>query len=322
MSTNILEVMTAHTTPFKILIEVLKEILQEINIEFTNVPKKSDDPDNNNTNNNTGEDTKLEKDDGSTVKNDNGMRILAVDTTKTVLINMKLEAKNFSNFKCVKNKLVIGVNLAYFYKLIKSMDKDDNLTLLMDSNEQNYLKIKIENPDVGKDTVSKLKLMDLTNPSIKIPNISFDAKIIMNSNEFHKICRDMHNIAEYVEIQCLKNKIIFTCKGDYGERTTTYRSGENDDGDGVTIRHTDTNKAPIIQGIYELKNLVLFSKCASLCNDIEIYMKNSFPLAIRYTVATLGKILLCLTPINDDRINNNYNDDDNLYEDEEVKVII
>ena len=53
----------------------------------------------------------------------------------------------------------------------------------------------------------------------------------------------------------------------------------------------------IVQGIYELKHLVLFGKCTSLCNDIEIYMKNDYPLVIKYTVATLGRLLLCLTPI-------------------------
>src|SRR4029078_5817006 len=120
--------------------------------------------------------------------------------------------------------------------------------------------------------------------------------------------------ADYVEIKCLTDKIIFTCKGEFADRKTTYRTrSDNDDDEDenenilVSINHASTKTKggadvtpKIVQGIFELKHLVLFSKCASLCNDIEIYMKNDFPLVIKYTVATLGRILLCLTPIKED----------------------
>jgi len=45
-----------------------------------------------------------------------------------------------------------------------------------------------------------------------------------------------------------------------------------------------------------MKHLVLFSKCTNLCNSIELYLKNDFPLIIKYSVASLGEIKLCLAP--------------------------
>ena len=56
------------------------------------------------------------------------------------------------------------------------------------------------------------------------------------------------------------------------------------------------NPDEIIQGIFTLKNLVLFSKCTNLSNSIEMYLKNDYPLIIMYTVASLGQIKLCLAP--------------------------
>jgi len=356
---KILEIMTEHTGPFKNLIEVLKEILQETNIEF--ISDNPDDKDKDNKtknesdainlsesddeyNNNDSDDDDLgsvnsedEFDNGDT-NNDNpknsdkqnnpvtstdksGMRIMAVDTTKTVLINLKLEAKNFTKFKCKSKKLVLGVNLMYLYKLIKSMNNTDNLTLSVDHDDKNHLQIKIDNPDERKDTKYVLKLLDLGNPPLYVPEINFDAVIIMNSNEFNKICREMNQIAEYVEISCLSNKITFVCKGDYAERITTYKAGDGFDGDGITIRYIDNNNKNnplIIQGIFELKNLILFSKCHQLCEDIEIYMKNDYPLVIKYTVATLGRILLCLTPTNNKVANASFSDEDELYSDGEI----
>ena len=326
---KILEVMTEHTTPFKVLIEVLKEILQETNMEFRCdvIDKNNDSKEKSEVDASETEDNDENSDDDTKKEDKSGLKIMAVDTTKTVLINLRLDAKNFTKFRCRKKKLTLGVNLVYFHKLIKSMDKDDNLTLYVDNDDKNYLKIKIDNPEQKKATNYKLKLLDLGNQPMHVPDITFDAVVIMNASEFHKICREMSQIAEYVEIKCLKNKIIFTCKGDYAERCTTYRTGEGDEGDGITIKlasdNTKKSTPLIIQGIYELRNLVLFSKCSSLCNDIEIYMKNNYPLVIKYTVATLGRILLCLTPINDETTkNDNFSDDDEYYSDGDVNVIL
>lgn len=50
----------------------------------------------------------------------------------------------------------------------------------------------------------------------------------------------------------------------------------------------------VVQGIFQLKHLVLFTKCTSLCPSIEMYLKNDYPLILKYTVANLGEIKLVL----------------------------
>jgi hypothetical protein len=52
----------------------------------------------------------------------------------------------------------------------------------------------------------------------------------------------------------------------------------------------------IVSGQFSLNHLVLFTKCTNLCNNLEIHMKNSWFLMIRYVVANLGEIKLCLMP--------------------------
>ena len=52
----------------------------------------------------------------------------------------------------------------------------------------------------------------------------------------------------------------------------------------------------IVQGYYSLKELILFTKCTNLCPSIELYLKNNFPIIVKYTVGDLGEIKLALTP--------------------------
>jgi len=52
----------------------------------------------------------------------------------------------------------------------------------------------------------------------------------------------------------------------------------------------------IIQGNFNLKYLVLFTKCTNLSNNVELYLKNDYPLIIKYATAGLGQLKLCLSP--------------------------
>lgn len=378
---KILEVMTEHTGPFKILVEVLKEMLQEANIEFimdrpnkTILEKKKaadSDDEESDVDEDEDDDEEIEDEDLSdselsstdetdetevtevievpkatkktTKKSKNvspptppapsppkkkdksGMRITAIDMTQTVLINLKLDAKQFSTFKCKKQKITLGVNLGYLHKLIKSLDKEDNLTLYQEHDNKNVLKIKVDNQENRKETEFDLKLMELKKEKMKIPDVEFEAVVTMNSSEFHKLCREMNQIADYVDIRCLKNRIEFTCKGEIANRKTVYKTDSDDKcGSKVHIGRPkfDDGKPFIVQGIYELKNLVMFGKCGTLCNDIEIYLKNNYPLVIKYTVATLGRLFLCLSPVKEDMIRNaNYEDEDDLYSDEDINAL-
>ena len=81
---------------------------------------------------------------------------------------------------------------------------------------------------------------------------------------------------------------------------------------GLNISNENKKTQNIVQGIYEIKNIVLFTKCANLCNDLEIFMKNDFALTIIYTIATLGTITIALSPIKEENIKNvSYSDDEN-----------
>ena len=52
----------------------------------------------------------------------------------------------------------------------------------------------------------------------------------------------------------------------------------------------------IVQGVFSLKYLTLFTKCTNLCQTIQVYLKNDYPLIICYSVGNLGEIKMCLAP--------------------------
>lgn len=258
MSQNrILEVKTVQAGAFRILIEALKEILTDANLEF----------------------------DGT------GMKVMAMDSSHTVLVHLKLHADNFEHYHISKNKIVLGVNMINLFKLIKTMGNNDTLTLYVNDGAENLLGILLENEEKNLKTQYELNLMDLNEENMSIPAAEFKSVITMPAVDFQKICRDMHNLADNIEIQSVGSQLVFRCNGDFASQETVI--GETFAG--MSFVKND-NPDDIMQGLFALKHLVLFSKCTNLCPSIELYLKNDYPLIIKYLVASLGEIKLCLAP--------------------------
>ena len=273
----ILEVKTLQISSFKILIEALKEILKDATIKFTPVFYEAN-----------GE-----------ISPSSGISIVAMNKSTSVLIRLKLPATKFEKF-FVKSKkpVMIGVNMTCFNKLIKTITNDDQmLTLFLEENDQNHLGIKIENLEKNTSTTFKLNVLDSENEDMNIQNSEFEAVVTMEASGFQKIIRDMSNICDTVNIIFVdgvnnRNTLIFQGKGEFASQKTILQAKESDSG---TDASNDYTKELIIQGTYDLRNLSLFSKLSNLCTNIDLFMKNNFPLIIKYQIANLGHIYLVLS---------------------------
>lgn len=287
-----LEVVTCQTSSFRILMEALKEILKDVNIKFI-VP-----------------DPNAEK------PNLGGMSIVAMNVSQSVLIKLKLPAKCFDSYYCKPksgNQLLVGVNMNSLFKLIKTMTNDDNLTLFIENDDINNLGIRLENGEKKYVTTYKLKLLELDNYDMTIPESTFPFMISIPSERFHKIIRDASSIAECIDIKFVdtkehSNTLIFSCRGEFASLETILT--DKTEGFYVNKTSNEENNEIIVQGEYELKNLTLFSKCGNLCSNIELYMRNNYPLFIKYQVANLGSVFLVLTPINNTNTHINDSDED------------
>ena len=262
-STMVLEIKTVQISPFRTLMTALKDILLETNITFT--PE--------------------------------GIQIINMDKSHTILAHLFLEAEKFESFYCKYPKIVIGVNMFHLFKLINTIDNDDTLTIYINESEYSggvvdYLGLIFENGDIKQCKNQKLKLIEPDEEELLIPEVTFSSVINLPSSDFQKIIRDLSNLSERLEIKSVGNELIFKCRGPFA--SCEIRRSESD---GVMEFINKQDQTKIIQGEFSLKNLSYFIKCTNLCNSIEMYLENDLPLVVKYSVASLGEIKLCLAPL-------------------------
>jgi proliferating cell nuclear antigen len=260
---NVLTIKTVQIAPFRTLMTALKDILLETNISFQ--------PD--------------------------GIRIINMDKSHTILVHLYLAASNFEFYECKKEKIIIGVNMFHLFKLINSIDNDDTLTIYIENDDYydgivSHLALKFENGDIKQCKTQKLKLIEPEQDELEVPDVKFSSIINLPSQDFQKIIRDLSCISDKLEIKSVGNELIFKCQGQFA--SAEIHRAESDGSMGFIIKQ-DSSK--VIQGEFSLKNLGYFIKCTNLCSQIEIYLENDLPLVVKYDVASLGSIRLCLVPL-------------------------
>ena len=260
---NVLTIKTVQIAPFRTLMIALKDILLETNISFQ--------PD--------------------------GIRIINMDKSHTILVHLYLAASNFEFYECKKDKIIIGVNMFHLFKLINSIDNDDTLTIYIENNDYydgivSHIALKFENGDIKQCKTQKLKLIEPEQDELEVPDVKFSSIINLPSADFQKIIRDLSCISDKLEIKSVGNELIFKCQGQFA--SAEIHRAEADESMKFILKQ-DSSK--VIQGEFSWKNLGYFIKCTNLCPQIELYLENDLPLVVKYNVASLGEILLALVPL-------------------------
>jgi proliferating cell nuclear antigen len=260
---NVLTIKTVQIAPFRTLMTALKDILLETNITF--------EPD--------------------------GMRIINMDKSHTILVHLFLAAQNFEFYECKKDKIIIGVNMFHLFKLINTIENEETLTIYIENSDYvdgivSYLTLKYENGEIKQCKTQKLRLIEPDPEELQYPDVTLSSIINLPSTDFQKIIRDLTCISDKLEIKSVGNELIFKCSGQFA--SAEIHRAESDGSMSFTLKQ-DSSK--IIQGEFSLKNLGYFIKCTNLCQQIEVYLENDLPLVVKYNVASLGEIKLCLAQL-------------------------
>ncbi len=188
---------TVQATAIKSLLEVLKDIINDVNIYFDST----------------------------------GMKIVAFDVARVTLAYVKLSAENFEEYSCPKD-VVLGINVINTFKLLKSISNTDILSI---TNTEENLIVTVSNDGKKCTSTFNIRLLDLNEDILEIPERedSSSNEIVIPSVEFQKIVRDMSNIGSELLVRRTGNTVEFRCVGDFAEKQTVIEQPD-DIGDSVT----------------------------------------------------------------------------------------
>jgi len=254
---TIVELYTLKGVLLRLLIEVLKEILLESAILFDK----------------------------------SGIKIRSVAMENQSFLFLDLDASGFDIYNCVKPK-TIGINTNNLHRSIKRIGTDDILSISLNENDINRLNINSFDNNKNFKIYDKLRLIDIDFQNCVLNRgDGYTVHFRTNAKAFQSMCRDLSIIgSDIVEITVHGESITFKCMTDQFSRD--FIMGNSD-----TMGTTIINTAPdiIVNGRFNLKQIIRFSKCSGFSTEIRIDLANNKPIIIEYDVSNMGKISLALT---------------------------
>lgn len=246
---------TIKSNIIKTLIEALKDILSDINFKLTKT----------------------------------GINFITLDQARCCLVQMKLVSKKFELYYC-SDLRVIGLNIKNLYYILKTVGNNDVITLSIPKNDTTKLHVVIENKEKNMRDISKLRLLEIDEHVLKVPDITFDTVVKIPCNDFQKICKDLSNISDKIFIESINDSFIMKVNGDIGEKEIIMKNNNNSYID--INRINDIN----ISEQYPLKYLLSIIKSSNLCGYLDIFLSSKCALVLVYSVGDLGSLKFVLLP--------------------------
>ncbi|KAH0350830.1 proliferating cell nuclear antigen, partial [Aureobasidium melanogenum] len=223
--------------------------------------------------------------------NDSGVGLQAMDNSHVALVSMLLKADSFSPFRCDRN-IALGINLVSLQKVLRAAQDKDILTLKAEDSPD-VVNLVFESSESDRISEYDIKLMDIDQEHLGIPDTDYAASITLPSAELQRICRDLSALSESVNIECTKEGVKFGCTGDIGSGSVTLRQHTNVEKEDLNV---DIQLSEPVSLTFSLKYLVNFCKASGLSSRVKLCLSTDVPLMVEYSLANNSYLRFYLAP--------------------------
>ncbi|KAI8121041.1 hypothetical protein FF38_10837 [Lucilia cuprina] len=227
---------------------------------------------------------------------DSGIQLQAMDNSHVSLVSLTLRSDGFDKFRCDRN-ISMGMNLGSMAKILKCANNDDTVTIKAQDNADTVT-FMFESPNHEKVSDYEMKLMNLDQEHLGIPETDYSCVVRMPSMEFARICRDLAQFSESMLICCTKEGVKFSASGDVGSANVklAQTSSVDKEEEAVVIEMQEP-----VTLTFACRYLNAFTKATPLSGQVQLSMSADVPLVVEYRIQELGYIRYYLAPkIEDD----------------------
>ncbi|KAH8353260.1 hypothetical protein KR084_009885 [Drosophila pseudotakahashii] len=221
---------------------------------------------------------------------DSGLQLQSMDNSHVSLVALSLQSDCFEKFRCDRN-VSLGLDLRSLAKVLKCANSDDTVTIKA-IDKPDKIQLSFESDGKERTADYELKLLNLDQDHLGIPDTDYCCTVQLPSMEFARICRDMSMFSESLTIACSKQGIKFSANGDLGSANIQLSEGTKMD---VSIDVKD----PLTQ-TFAGRYLNTFTKATPLSDRVKICLAAEVPLLVEYPIEDFGYIRYYLAPKVDD----------------------
>ena len=147
---------------------------------------------------------------------------------------------------------------------------------------------------------AELKLMEIDQEQLGIPDTQYKCTIKMPSMEFQRIVRDLQVLGDTCIISCSKEGVKFSVSGDMGTGNVLLKANAEAEKEEEQVI---IDMEEPVELTFALRYLNFFTKATGLGPSVVISMSPEVPIVVEYPIEQMGHIKYYLAPKIDDESN-------------------
>ncbi|XP_072051350.1 LOW QUALITY PROTEIN: proliferating cell nuclear antigen-like [Amphiura filiformis] len=220
-----------------------------------------------------------------------GMTLQAMDSSHASLCGLLLREDAFEKYRCDR-QITLGMNLGVMSKIMRCASNDDIITM-QSEDDPDTLTFKFESKEGERDSEYEVKLSDIDGEHLGIPDQDYSVTIKMPSHELARICRDLSQLGDTLEIAVTKNGVQFRTEGDAGQGKVNLKQVTNADKeeDNISIDMEEP-----VSLTFASRYMCFFTKATPLSPTVQLQMTKDSPLVVEYKIGDSGHLRFFLAP--------------------------
>lgn len=219
-----------------------------------------------------------------------GIQIQALDTSHIALVGLDLKRDFFQEYKCDRDAC-LGLNMTAVGKVFRLCGNDDVVTI-RHQDDSDTVSFVFEASNEDRVTDFDLKLMQIDQEHLGVPDSAASATLVMSSRQYAKICGDLGQFSDALSIECTSKAVRFSSQSDIGKGHITLKPGS--DTDPIEL-HCSEN----VDLLFAVRYLNHFAKAHSLAMRVQLRLSSGQPLEVTLALddnPDLGMLRFYLAP--------------------------
>lgn len=174
---------TAQAMQFKMLFDVLKDLLTEVNFHF----------------------------------DQRGFRVISLDPGKIGMVHLRINHVEHYVYNGGENETHVGLLVPYLYKILRHINTCYHIELALRKDDLTKLLVTLYNPDKRLRTTHRVNVLKLDVEDIIIPAVEFDHVVSMPSTDLQRYIKELNHVSNVVNVRVQGRTVYLIARGDQGE---------------------------------------------------------------------------------------------------------
>lgn len=216
---------------------------------------------------------------------DAGLNIQVMDSMHVALADVHFSRETFTNYRCDR-EVQLGLPIKHFLTVLRGIGLEEK-SVLRFSCEDTPQVLKIEHILPDSQFEFDITLYQIGSESYSVPELKFDTKVRMPSEQFRSISKLIGSFGEYINFECSEKRLVVKQNGDLIKNNMSLKPNEET----VFIDNT----APVSLEI-AMKYVNIVNKISTLSNEVKVNLGSSTPVFFEVDIDNIGYIKFYVAP--------------------------